>query len=84
MFLEVSPTEADGGKKVGKLPGFISVADLGVLGHSERPIKAIRAKCVDCCGGQASEVRKCVAVTCPLWAFRMGKNPYFGRRGSDT
>jgi hypothetical protein len=35
--------------------------------------KAIRLKCLDCCAGQAAEVRKCPAESCPLWRFRMGK-----------
>lgn len=35
--------------------------------------KAIRAKCIDCMGGDKSEVRKCTAVNCPLFPFRMGK-----------
>lgn len=34
--------------------------------------KAIRAKCIDCCGGQRAEVRKCVSVDCPLHRYRMG------------
>ena len=39
------------------------------------PIKAIRAKCLDCCCDQREEVKLCPAKTCPLWRFRMGKNP---------
>lgn len=35
--------------------------------------KAIRLKCIDCCGGNTAEVRKCPATNCPLWRFRMGK-----------
>ncbi len=35
--------------------------------------KAIRLKCLDCCCGQAAEVRKCPAEDCPLWRFRMGR-----------
>ena len=35
--------------------------------------KAIRLKCLDCCAGQAAEVRKCPAENCPLWRFRMGR-----------
>ena len=35
--------------------------------------KAIRLKCLDCCCGQAAEVRKCPATLCPLWRFRMGR-----------
>lgn len=44
--------------------------------------KAIRLKCIDCCGGNTAEVRKCPATHCSLWRFRMGKeikdeNPSF-------
>ena len=35
--------------------------------------KAIRLKCIDCCCGNMSEVRKCPAEHCPLWRYRMGK-----------
>jgi hypothetical protein len=79
-FLEVSPYEADGGQKVGKLPGSVELSTLRQLGHPESPIRAIRANCLDCSGGVASEVRKCVAVTCPLWPLRMGSNPFHGKK----
>lgn len=39
------------------------------------PLKAIRAKCVDCCGGSHYEVKLCPADDCPLWDYRFGKNP---------
>lgn len=39
------------------------------------PIKAIRAKCVDCCCGNVAEVRRCSAKQCPLYPYRMGKRP---------
>jgi hypothetical protein len=38
--------------------------------------EAIRAKCLDCCCGSPSEVRRCAALDCPLWPFRMGTDPY--------
>ena len=34
--------------------------------------KAIRLKCIDCCCGNMAEVRKCPAISCPLWRYRMG------------
>ena len=40
------------------------------------PIKAIRAKCIDCCAGSTYEVRLCPMDDCPLYEFRFGKNPY--------
>ena len=35
--------------------------------------KAIRYKCLDCCGFQSNEVRECPTVDCPLWRYRMGR-----------
>ena len=35
--------------------------------------KAIRLKCIDCCAGNMAEVRRCPAIECPLWRYRMGK-----------
>ncbi len=39
------------------------------------PIKAIRAKCIDCCCGNLAEVRRCEAVNCPIHPYRMGHRP---------
>ena len=50
-YLEPSPILADGSAQVGKLPGSIPLHDLRDLRHPESPIKAIRAKCLDCSGG---------------------------------
>ena len=47
------------------------------------PIKAIRAKCLGCCCGSAKEVRLCPAQDCPLYPFRMGKNPNIHRDYTD-
>lgn len=41
------------------------------------PVRAIRAKCVDCSGGSRSAVRECHLTECPLYKFRMGKNPNY-------
>ena len=39
------------------------------------PMKAIRAKCIDCSCGEKKEVRLCPIEWCPLWPYRMGKRP---------
>jgi len=39
------------------------------------PVKAIRAKCIDCCNGQTQEVRLCPITGCPLYSYRMGHRP---------
>lgn len=38
-------------------------------------LKAVREKCLDCCCGQALEVKLCPAEDCPLWIYRFGKDP---------
>ena len=37
------------------------------------PLKAIRAKCLDCCCGSSNEVRLCPTVECSLYPYRFGK-----------
>lgn len=39
------------------------------------PIKAIRAKCMDCCCYQRNEVAACPCTNCALWPYRFGKRP---------
>ena len=39
------------------------------------PLKAIRAKCIDCSGGNLKEVRYCTVESCSLYPYRMGKRP---------
>lgn len=40
------------------------------------PVKAIRAKCLECGDGTIVEVKECPITRCPLYPFRFGKNPY--------
>lgn len=46
------------------------------------PLRAIRAKCLECCGGSPKEVRLCSDESCALHPFRKGQNPFFRRRRS--
>lgn len=39
------------------------------------PMKAIRAKCLDCCCGQYKEVELRPCSNCSLYPYRFGKNP---------
>lgn len=48
------------------------------------PIKAIRARCLDCCGYSAAEVKLCTAVNCPLYPYRMGHRPKKGNLSDET
>jgi hypothetical protein len=40
------------------------------------PLKAIRKNCLDCSSGSVSEVNNCIVKDCPLYPFRLGKNPH--------
>lgn len=42
--------------------------------HPKTPVKAIRAKCLDC-NGTTNEVKLCATTGCPLWAWRFGMRP---------
>ena len=54
-----------------------STDDLVALGHRKMPVlKAIREKCLDCSGGSRAEVKDCLVRSCPLFPFRMGRNPW--------
>jgi hypothetical protein len=39
------------------------------------PVKAIRSKCMECSCYQKGEVMRCEIVDCPLFPYRLGKNP---------
>lgn len=40
------------------------------------PLTSIRLKCLDCSVYELTEVRNCTVTTCPLFSFRLGKNPF--------
>jgi len=46
------------------------------LPKTTSPIRAVRLKCLDCTCNSPKEVEACPIKTCPLWAFRFGRNPY--------
>lgn len=43
--------------------------------RSDTPMRAIRAKCLDCVNGQIYEINKCHIEKCPLWKYRTGHRP---------
>ena len=80
ILLEVPPWPIDGGELIGRDPRKVLVEEFTRAGLEAAPLlKVIRAKCLDCCVQQEAEVRKCVAITCPNWPYRMGANPFFTR-----
>lgn len=40
------------------------------------PMHAIRRKCLDCACGQPGEIRNCEIMSCALWPYRLGRNPF--------
>jgi hypothetical protein len=65
------------GRPTGRDPREMTPNDLREAGHEPlSPLQALRARCLDCCAGQANEVAVCPVVECPAWPFRMGTNPW--------
>jgi hypothetical protein len=79
-LLEISPFQADERELIGKHPSDVPSQILSLNFRAQNPLKAIREKCLDCCCGNAAEVRKCAATDCALWPFRMGSNPFRKKR----
>jgi hypothetical protein len=75
-----SPFPGDEGELIGKDPREVPLGILSRYHKGKNPLKAIRERCMDCCCGSASEVRKCTAVMCPSWFYRMGTNPFRAKR----
>jgi hypothetical protein len=80
VLLVPSGDKSDGGFLIGRDPREVPSEILSLYYREKNPLKALRARCLDCCCGQASEVRKCTAVDCPSWPFRMGVNPFRAKR----
>ena len=47
----------------------------GIQEKALTPMKAIRAKCMECSNFQFSEVGRCAVIDCALWLYRFGKKP---------
>ena len=45
------------------------------LAAIKTPVRAIRAKCLDCSGDSSHEVKFCPITDCALYAYRMGRSP---------
>lgn len=74
---KIGTQQGTGGKLVGRDPRKMKIEELNNIGHVKKSLlKVIREKCLDCCSGSVSEIKDCSCITCPLWAFRMNKNPF--------
>lgn len=45
-----------------------------------RRYKDLRRQCL-ACAENAAEVRRCAIIDCPVWPYRMGRNPHNPSRG---
>jgi hypothetical protein len=62
---------------VGRDPRTLSPVELDEMGRPRVSRgDAIRAKCIDCSGGNAAEARRCGMLDCALWPFRMSTDPF--------
>ena len=75
-LLEISPYESDGGQFIGRDPRTLTPESFADYHTAKNPMKVIRERCLDCCCGDASEIRKCISIECPGWPYRMGSNPF--------
>ena len=53
------------------------------VSENRNVLRAIRLKCYDCSAYQINEVNNCSITTCPLYSFRLGKNPFLRREMTD-
>jgi hypothetical protein len=75
-LLKISADKCDEGELVGRHPADVPLEFLSLNFSTKNPLRAIRAKCLDCCCGSASEVSRCVSRNCALWPFRLRTNPF--------
>lgn len=46
-------------------------------------LRAIKLKCLDCSTYNILEIKECPVKNCPLYPFRLGKNPFRKRELSE-
>jgi len=46
-------------------------------------LRAIRARCLDCCAKQRKQVELCPSTRCALWPYRMGLYPERKKRAKS-
>jgi hypothetical protein len=54
-------------------PDREKIAEVHSMTKSLTPLKAIRARCIDCSGFERKEVKNCQHLDCPLYHLRTGK-----------
>lgn len=46
-------------------------------------LRSIKLKCLDCSTYNINEIKECPVKNCPLYPFRLGKNPFRKRELSE-
>jgi hypothetical protein len=65
------------GEYGGRDPRLINSQEYADWGIYPAPLLAvIRANCAECVNGSVAEIRRCRAITCQFWPYRMGTNPF--------
>ena len=54
------------------------------LGKGRVSVKTIRKFCLECMGNSSRSVEDCSTLNCPVWIYRLGKNPRFAGRTPPT
>lgn len=52
------------------------------LGRGRPSVKTIRRSCLECMGENREFVRECWDPDCPVWPYRMGRNPRRAGQGN--
>ena len=77
---QLSPFPGDGGELIGKHPDEVPLRDSLPLPRGEKSAEGPSGAMSRLLLRSAEEVRKCTAVACPSWPFRMGTNPFREKR----
>lgn len=68
------------GLEEGELEELEITSETSTESKKMSPLRAIKLRCIDCCGGSYSEVKVCPSVNCALYPFRTGRNPFREKR----
>lgn len=53
------------------------------VSENRNVLRAIKLKCLDCSTYNINEIKECPVKNCPLYPFRLGKNPFRKRELSE-
>ncbi len=79
LSVETLTASGHGPRKTSRVVG--AIGDVPLVDGLRR-YKDLRRQCLACAENSA-EVRRCALIDCPIWPYRMGKNPHNPRRGRN-